>query len=102
MTLNIEQYDIWRDDRFRGADSMKLLAEVLAMIEAEGWIVEYVDAVVQAQVPKLNKYFDAIASNFRRYFAFNVKFKSAETLDDAGAGLSMTCWACATLRRKES
>ena len=88
------------DDRFRGADSMKLLAEVMRLVEAEGWNVEYVDAVVQAQVPKLNRYFDEIAANFRKYFAFSVKFKSAETLDDAGAGLSMTCWACATLNRK--
>ena len=88
------------DERFRGADSMKLLAEVMSLVEAEGWNVEYVDAVVQAQVPKLNRYFDEIAANFRQYFAFNVKFKSAETLDDAGSGLSMSCWACATLSRK--
>lgn len=87
------------DDKFKGADSMKLLEEVLRLTESEGWRVEYVDAVVQAQVPKLNKYFDAIAANFRKYFAFNLKFKSAETLDDSGAGLSMTSWACATLRR---
>lgn len=88
------------DERFKGADSMKLLAEVMSMVEAEGWKVEYVDAVVQAQVPKLNRYFEQIAANFRQHFAFNVKFKSAETLDDAGAGLSMTCWACATLSKR--
>ncbi|MBQ7154882.1 MAG: 2-C-methyl-D-erythritol 4-phosphate cytidylyltransferase [Synergistaceae bacterium] len=88
------------DECFRGADSMELLAVVLGMADASGWKVEYVDAVVQAQVPKLNRYFEEIAENFRRYFEFNVKFKSAETLDDSGAGLSMTCWACATLRRR--
>ena len=87
------------DERFRGADSMKLLAEVMRLVEAEGWHVEFVDAVVQAQVPRLNKYLDAVRESLGRFFAVNVKFKSAETLDDAGAGLSMTCWACATLRK---
>ena len=87
------------DERFRGADSMKLLAEVMRLVNDEGWRVEFVDAVVQAQVPRLNKYRDAVMESLGRFFAVNVKFKSAETLDDAGAGLSMTCWACATLRK---
>ncbi len=87
------------EERFRGADSMKLLAEVMRLVESEGWRVEFVDAVVQAQVPRLNKYLDSVRENLGRFFAVNVKFKSAETLDDAGAGLSMTCWACATLRK---
>ena len=87
------------DERFRDIDSMKLLAEVMSLVEAEGWRVEFVDAVVQAQVPRLNKYLDAVRESLGRFCAVNVKFKSAENLDDAGAGLSMTCWACATLRK---
>ena len=87
------------DERFRDIDSMELLAEVMRLVEAEGWSVEFVDAVVQAQVPRLNKYLDSVRESLGRFFAVNVKFKSAETLDDAGAGLSMTCWACATLRK---
>ena len=89
------------DEAFKDADSMKLLAEVVRLVKAEGWQVEFVDAVVQAQIPKLNKYLDAIRESLGKFFTVNVKFKSAETLDDAGAGLSMTCWACATLRRLE-
>ena len=89
------------DERFRDADSMKLLDEVMRRVEAEGWRVEFVDAVVEAQVPRLNKYREAVLESLGRYFtdAANVKFKSAETLDDSGSGLSMTCWACATLRK---
>ncbi len=87
------------DEQFKDADSMKLLAEVMRRVEAAGWRVEFVDAVVQAQIPRLNKYLDAVLESLGRFFTVNVKFKSAETLDDAGAGLSMTCWACATLRR---
>ena len=89
------------DEKFRGADSIKLLAEVVKQVKAEGWRVEFVDAVVQAQIPKLNKYYDEITQSLGRFFPVNVKFKSAETLDDSGAGLSMTCWASATLRRSD-
>ena len=87
------------DSRYKDADSMKLLAEVIRLVESEGWRVEFVDAVVQAQVPRLNKYRDTVMKSLGKFFAVNVKFKSAETLDDAGSGLSMTCWACATLRK---
>ena len=87
------------DERYKGADSMKLFAEVMRLIASEGWQVEYVDAVVQAQVPRLNKYLPAVKESLRRFCPVNVKFKSAENLDDSGAGLCMTCWACATLRK---
>ncbi len=87
------------DEKFRDIDSMKLLAEVMRLVDAEGWHVDFVDAVVQAQIPRLNKYLDSVRESLGRFFAVNVKFKSAENIDDAGAGLSMTCWACATLRK---
>lgn len=87
------------DEKFKGADSMKLFAEVMSLVNAEGWSVEFVDAVVQAQVPRLNKYRDAIIESLSEYCPVNIKFKSAENLDDSGSGLSMTCWACATLRK---
>ena len=89
------------DDRYKDADSIKLLHEVIDMVNAEGWEIVFVDAVIQAQVPKLNKYREEIISSLSRFFPINIKFKSAETLDDSGSGLSMTCWANATLRRRE-
>lgn len=89
------------DERFKGADSIELLREVMRMVKAEGWHVEFVDSVVQAQVPRLNAYRAAIIESMKRFFEFNVKFKSAEHIDDSGNGLSMTCWSTATLRRSE-
>lgn len=87
------------DEKFRNADSIELLREVMRLVESEGWHVDFVDSVVQAQVPRLNAYREAIIESMRRFFEFNLKFKSAEHIDDAGDGLSMTCWATATLRR---
>ena len=88
------------DEKFRNADSINLLKEVLRLVEAEGWRVDFVDAVVEAQVPRLNKYREEIKNSLGRFFTCNIKFKSAENLNDSGRGLSMTCWACATLTKE--
>mgnify|MGYP002622329732 CR=1 FL=1 len=85
------------DEKFKGADSMKLLEEVMKLVKAEGWKVEFVDAVVEAQVPRLNKYKPAIKNNLGKFFDVNIKFKSPEEIDDAGRGLAMKCRAVATL-----
>ncbi|MBQ6776400.1 MAG: 2-C-methyl-D-erythritol 4-phosphate cytidylyltransferase [Synergistaceae bacterium] len=85
------------DESFKDADSVELLREVLRRVEAEGWRVDFVDAVVEAQVPRLNGYREEIKASLERFFPVNIKFKSAESLNDAGRGLSMTCWAVATL-----
>ncbi|MBR2209187.1 MAG: 2-C-methyl-D-erythritol 2,4-cyclodiphosphate synthase [Synergistaceae bacterium] len=85
------------DEKLRNADSIELLKKVLSLVSAEGWRVDFVDAVVEAQVPRLNKYREEIKNNLGKFFDVNIKFKSAENLNDSGRGLSMTCWACATL-----
>ena len=85
------------DARFKDADSMKLLEEVLRRVNSEGWQVDFVDVVLEAQVPRLNKYRELIKDSLGKYFAVNVKFKSAEMIDDSGKGLAMKCWAVANL-----
>ncbi|MBQ3376925.1 MAG: 2-C-methyl-D-erythritol 2,4-cyclodiphosphate synthase [Synergistaceae bacterium] len=91
------------DDKFKNADSLELLLEAYRLVKLNNFKVVWIDAVIQAQVPRLNKYLSLMRENFRKIFddedIVNIKAKSAETLDDAGAGLSMTCWAAATLEQ---
>lgn len=91
------------DDKFKNADSLELLREAYRLVKLNNFKVVWIDAVIQAQVPRLNKYLSLMRENFRKIFddedIVNIKAKSAETLDDAGAGLSMTCWAAATLEK---
>ena len=87
------------DEKFHDVNSMILLEDVMRRVEAEGWEVEFVDAFVVAQVPRLNKYREQIMKNLEKFFPVNLKFKSAENLDDCGRGLSMKCEAAATLTR---
>ena len=48
------------DDRFKGADSIALLREVIARIKEAGYTVGNIDATVLAQKPKLRPHIDAM------------------------------------------
>ncbi|MBR1418838.1 MAG: 2-C-methyl-D-erythritol 2,4-cyclodiphosphate synthase [Synergistaceae bacterium] len=89
------------DEKFKDANSLELLREAYRLVKANNFKVVWIDAVIQAQVPRLNKYLGLMRENFKKIFddkdIVNIKAKSAETLDDAGAGLAMTCWTAATL-----
>ena len=51
------------DDRYKGADSMKLLSAVLEMIKEKGYAVSGVSAVIMAQKPKLLGHIPAITQS---------------------------------------
>lgn len=44
------------DDRYKGADSMRLLREVCRILAEHGWQIGNIDATVIAQKPKLKDY----------------------------------------------
>ena len=95
------------DEAYRGADSMELLRCVVGRIRKERWTVVWVDAVIQAQIPRLNARLPEMRSRLSALLnpggpnCVNLKAKSAEGTGDPGLGRSMTCWAAATLAREE-
>ena len=48
------------DPRYEGADSLRLLGEVMDSVRAAGWELSNVDATVIAQAPKLKPYIGAM------------------------------------------
>ncbi|MDR1873836.1 MAG: 2-C-methyl-D-erythritol 2,4-cyclodiphosphate synthase [Synergistaceae bacterium] len=101
------------DEKYRGADSMELLREAANMAMREGWDVVWVDAVIEAQVPRLNARLPEMAERLSallgpklldpkspRAGCVNLKAKSPEKTGDPGAARSMVCRAVATLRRR--
>ena len=48
------------DERFRGADSLALLAEAARRVRAQGWSIVNVDSTIVAQTPKLAPHMAAI------------------------------------------
>lgn len=51
------------DERYKGADSMKLLSEVKRLLEEKLYIIENIDATVIAQSPKMAPYIDQMREN---------------------------------------
>lgn len=51
------------DDRFLGADSLLLLAEVVRVLEENGYKIVNIDSTVIAQKPKLRGYIDTMRRN---------------------------------------
>lgn len=51
------------DEKYKGADSMKLLARVTEICRGNGYIIGNIDATVIAQAPKLAPYIESMRKN---------------------------------------
>lgn len=88
------------DPRWKGADSVALLADAVAHLHRAGYQVVNVDATVIAQRPKLVPYLEAMRANLARALQVgveqvSVKGKTNEQVDSMGRGESMACHAIA-------
>lgn len=54
------------DDKYKDADSKVLLREAYKLIQAKGYIIGNIDAVVSAQIPKLAPYIDSMRKEISR------------------------------------
>ena len=94
------------DAKWKGADSAKLLASVVAEIHAAGYTVGNIDATVICERPKLRPRVEEIRANVARLLevdvsAVSVKGKTNEKMDDVGAGVGVVAYAVALLKRHE-
>ena len=90
------------DPAWKGADSMRLLAETVALIRAAGWTIANVDSTVILQRPKLKDFREPIRANIARLLGLeldqvSVKFKTAEKVGPVGEGKSAEAQAIVTL-----
>ena len=93
------------DDRFKGADSMKLMEEVCRRIDAEGYTIGNIDATIIAQAPKLAPHIMAMRENIARVCGtdvsqISVKATTEEHLGFTGEKLGMSAHAVALLIKK--
>ena len=61
------------DSRYAGADSLELLADVLAKLQASGWRVGNVDMTVIAQEPKMAPHMPQMRERLAELLAVDVK-----------------------------
>lgn len=93
------------DERWRGADSLRLLGQVTALLAENGWEIGNVDATVLAQAPKLAPYIPEMRQTLAAAMGVNasqvsVKATTEEHLGFTGAGEGMACHAVALLSKK--
>ena len=92
------------DPAYAGADSIKLLEYVIALLRERGWCVGNVDATVLAQRPKLAPYIPAMRQCLAAAMEVeaervNVKATTEEKLGFTGSGEGMAAHAVAVIVR---
>ncbi len=90
------------DPAYKGADSMKLLAEVARMLDERNYIVGNVDATIIAQRPKMAPHIADMRKNVADVLnididRINIKATTEEGLGFTGEGLGIACQSIALL-----
>lgn len=93
------------DEKFKGADSMKLMREVCRIINEKGYTVGNIDATVIAQSPKLAPYIVTMRKNIAEVCGcdisqVSVKATTEEKLGFTGEKLGISAHAVALMIRK--
>ena len=93
------------DEKYSGADSMKLLAEVVKIVDEKGYRIGNIDSTVCAQKPKLAGYIQNIRENISSVCGcdvsqISVKATTEEKLGFTGEGLGISATAVCLLEEK--
>lgn len=76
------------DERYKGADSLKLLAAVVNLLEKNGYAIGNVDATVLAQAPKLAPYILEMRKNIARACRVELDAVSVKATTEEGLGFT--------------
>ncbi|MBQ1281190.1 MAG: 2-C-methyl-D-erythritol 2,4-cyclodiphosphate synthase [Oscillospiraceae bacterium] len=90
------------DERYRGADSLKLLAAVGALLKEHGYSIGNIDSTIVAQRPKLAAFLPQMAENMARVLGISssqvsVKATTEEKLGFTGSGEGIAAQAICLL-----
>ena len=91
------------DEKWKNADSMKMLEAVVALIAKQGYAVKNLSVSIQAEKPRLAKYIDEMKNNLARVLkldptAVGVAAGTNEGLGYVGEGKGITVNAYALLK----
>ena len=90
------------DERFKGADSLALLAEAARRVRAAGWHIGNVDSTIIAQAPKMAPHILAMRQRLSTAMGValeqvSVKAKTAENMGPVGEGKAIEARAVCML-----
>jgi len=92
------------DARYKGADSIALLAEAARRVRAAGWVIGNVDSTIIAQAPKMAPHILAMRQRVAQAMGVvvdqvSVKAKTAEGMGPVGRGESIETRAMCLLQK---
>jgi 2-C-methyl-D-erythritol 2,4-cyclodiphosphate synthase len=92
------------DPAYKGASSIKLLRQVMALADSKGYKIGNLDATIVAQRPKLAPYIHEMCANIARSLdtepdRINVKATTTEELGFAGRGEGIAAYSVVILVR---
>ncbi|MEI7590583.1 MAG: 2-C-methyl-D-erythritol 2,4-cyclodiphosphate synthase [Deltaproteobacteria bacterium] len=92
------------DMRYKDIDSSILLAKVVALMRAENFFLNNIDASIILEEPKLNIYIDAMCENIAKIVGvscsvINIKAKTNEKMGFIGRGEGIVAFAVLTITR---
>jgi 2-C-methyl-D-erythritol 2,4-cyclodiphosphate synthase len=90
------------DPKWKGADSIVLLAQVLALIQAQGWLIGNIDSTIVAEQPKLKPHLKSMRSSLAKALAIDleqisIKATTNEKLGPVGREEGICAYAIALL-----
>jgi 2-C-methyl-D-erythritol 2,4-cyclodiphosphate synthase len=92
------------DERWKDANSMQMLAEVVRLLQAEGYRVENLSVAIQAERPRLSPHIENMKNNLATALALSpaqigITAGTNEKLGYVGEGKGITVYAYALLKR---
>ena len=94
------------DPKWKNADSLILLEQVMQLIQKKGWQIQNIDSVIVAERPKLKPYIDLMKENISIKIGINiddvgVKATTNEKLGAEGREEGMCCHAVVLMKKNE-
>lgn len=78
------------DEKWRGADSLKLLSAVVQRIIDSGYQIENIDSTILAQKPKMKPYIEEMRKNIANACNIDISFVSVKATTEEGLGFTGT------------
>lgn len=90
------------DPKYRGADSGRLLTQVMQRVRREGWSIGNIDLVIHVERPRLSTFKRPIAERIAALVGceparVGIKAKTNEGLGEVGRGEAIACTAVVLL-----
>lgn len=76
-----------KDPKYEGADSMKLLSDVVSEMLSIGYVLSNIDCTIIAEKPMLKPYIDVMRENISKVFQTNIGNVNVKATTEEGLGI---------------